>query len=84
MIQNLSSSSQAAFTLTFYDTAGNVVQSSTPPSLAARGSGVYLALGPTFTGSVAVVANQNIAAVVNVANNTTSGDGHAIYNAGSR
>jgi hypothetical protein len=80
-IQNLSSS-QVSLTLTFYDTAGNVVHSSTP-SLAARGSSAYLAPGPTFTGSV-VVANQNIAAVVNVANNSTSGDGHAIYNASSR
>jgi hypothetical protein len=46
-------------------------------------SGVFFAPQSDFKGSV-ITANRDIAAIVNIVNDASSGDTQAIYNASSR
>lgn len=71
-------------TLTWYNTNGTQSGNPTSATINPRGSKDFSPPLENFKGSVVITANQPIAAVVNVVNNATSGDTHAVYNASNR
>jgi murein DD-endopeptidase MepM/ murein hydrolase activator NlpD len=82
-VQNLSTQA-ASVNLYYCDPYGNQVATQLNQTVNGRGVGVFFAPIGGFIGSVRITANQNIAAVVNVTNNASTGDTHAIYNASNR
>ena len=82
-VQNLSTQ-QATVNLYYYNSDGSPAGSQTNQAIAGRGMSGFVAPQNGFKGSVMITANRDIAVVVNVINDASSGDTRAIYNASSR
>jgi hypothetical protein len=83
VVQNLSSQ-LATVHLYYYDGNGSPAGSQTNQTIAGRGMSTFSAPQNNFKGSVMITADRDIAVVVNVINDASSGDTHAIYNASGR
>lgn len=83
IVQNFNSSSSANVTVNYYNTNGSFATSQSA-TLNPRGSIVFTVPLSNFRGSASITANQNIAAIVHVKNDSLSGDTHAMYNASNR
>lgn len=82
-VQNVSSQS-ANVTLIYYNADGIGSYSAPVPPIPGHGMSVIFAPVSNFMGSVVVMSDQDIAAVVNVTNDASTGDTHGMYNASSR
>jgi hypothetical protein len=81
-VQNLSAQS-ASITLAFFNSNGTAAGTQSV-TLNGRGMAAVTAPNAGFKGSVVIKSTQDIAAVVNVVNNSPTGDNQAIYNASNR
>jgi hypothetical protein len=83
VVQNLAPD-QATVDLYYYDTDGNLAASQLDQSIASQANQVFFCPQNEFVGSVTILADQDIAAVVYITNSAATGDTHAVYNASSR